>query len=157
MKALAQSAESKQENLQQQGVSTSNEPTADGRPSPSPAHNNYELGKRGEKAAVAFLKRQGFEILETNWTCFAGEADIIAKDGTTLCFIEVKTRTGIQKGFPEESITARKRSRYERIAACYLQGYDEVNIRVRFDVISILVVSENRAFLRMHTNAFGQE
>ena len=78
------------------------------------------------------------EILERNWTCYAGEADIIARDErNTLCFVEVKTRRGVEKGFPEEAVTAKKRDRYEKIAACYLQRSDYVDIRVRFDVITI--------------------
>ena len=114
-----------------------------------------ELGRKGERAAVRFLKNRGFEILETNWVCFAGEADIIALDGSTLCFVEVKTRTGVQKGFPSEAVNAKKRDRYEKIAACYLQTYHETELCVRFDVISILVLSDNHAFLRLHTNAFS--
>lgn len=119
--------------------------------------DSKELGRRGEKAAARFLKRRGYEILETNWTCFAGEADIIARDGDTLCFIEVKTRSQVNKGFPSEAVDARKREKYERIAACYLKDYDICDIRVRFDVISILVLSKDRAFLRFHINAFGAE
>lgn len=114
-----------------------------------------ELGRKGERAAVRFLKNRGFEILETNWVCFAGEADIIALDGSTLCFVEVKTRTGVQKGFPSEAVNAKKRDRYEKIAACYLQTYHKTELYVRFDVISILVLSDNHAFLRLHTNAFS--
>ena len=114
-----------------------------------------ELGRKGERAAVRFLKNRGFEILETNWVCFAGEADIIALDGSTLCFVEDKTRTGVQKGFPSEAVNAKKRDRYEKIAACYLQTYHETELYVRFDVISILVLSDNHAFLRLHTNAFS--
>ncbi|MGN0302385.1 MAG: YraN family protein [Anaerotardibacter sp.] len=114
-----------------------------------------EIGERGEKAAALFLERKGYEILDTNWRCFAGEVDIVAADEDTLCFIEVKTRTGIQKGFPEEAVDAAKRSKYEKIAACYLKDKDPSFEKVRFDVISILVVSKTRAFLRMHINAFG--
>ncbi len=114
-----------------------------------------EIGERGEKAAALFLERKGYEILDTNWRCFAGEVDIVAADEDTLCFIEVKTRTSIQKGFPEESVDAVKRSKYEKIAACYLQEKNPSFEKVRFDVISILVVSKTRAFLRMHINAFA--
>lgn len=114
-----------------------------------------ELGRRGEAAAVRFLKRRGLDILETNWSCFAGEADIIALDEGDLCFIEVKTRSQVEKGFPAEAVDARKRERYERIAACYLQTYGDAEARVRFDVISILVLSNHHAFLRYHVNAFG--
>ncbi len=115
----------------------------------------YELGRRGERAAVRFLESKDYEILDVNWVCFAGEADIVCLDGDTLCFVEVKTRRGTTTGFPEEAITSRKRARYEKIAGCYLKEHDFVDLRVRFDVISIMVITENRAFLRMHINAFG--
>ncbi len=115
----------------------------------------YELGRRGERAAVRFLEAKDYEILDVNWACFAGEADIVCLDGDTLCFVEVKTRRGTTTGFPEEAITSRKRARYEKIAGCYLKEHDFIDLRVRFDVISIMVIAENRAFLRMHINAFG--
>ncbi|MEF2657397.1 MAG: YraN family protein, partial [Eggerthellaceae bacterium] len=95
------------------------------------------------------------EILDRNWKCIAGEADIVALQDDTLCFIEVKTRKDAQKGFPSEAVDMRKRSRYERIAACYLKDHDYADVRVRFDVIAILVLGEGRAFLRHHLNAFG--
>ena len=117
----------------------------------------HELGRRGERAARHFLERRGHEILDINWTCFAGEVDIVSLDDDDLCFIEVKTRRGPASGFPEEAVTSRKRARYEKIAACYLKEHDFGDVRVRFDVISIMVIGENRAFLRMHTNAFGAE
>lgn len=120
-------------------------------------YDSKELGRRGEKAAARFLEQRGYEIVERNWVCFAGEADIIARDGDTLCFVEVKTRSQLEKGFPSEAVDARKRDKYERIAACYLKDYEICDIRVRFDVISILVLSEDRAFLRFHINAFGAE
>lgn len=69
----------------------------------------------------------------------------------------MKTRSQVNKGFPSEAVDARKREKYERIAACYLKDYDICDIRVRFDVISILVLSKDRAFLRFHINAFGAE
>ena len=56
---------------------------------------NQSLGKRGEDVAVGFLERRGYEILERNWKCPFGEADIIARDGDDVVFIEVKTRTGV--------------------------------------------------------------
>ncbi len=114
-----------------------------------------ELGRRGEQAAAKFLKRRGFEVLHRNWTCFAGEVDIVALQEDTLCFVEVKTRSNIKKGFPSEAVDDRKRERYERIAACYLKEHAYEDLRVRFDVISILALSNDRAFLRHHINAFG--
>ena len=119
------------------------------------SYSPHELGKRGEEAATCFLERREYEILDRNWKCIAGEADIVALQDDTLCFIEVKTRKDAQKGFPSEAVDTRKRSRYERIAACYLKDYDYADVRVRFDIIAILVLGEDRAFLRHHLNAFG--
>lgn len=121
----------------------------------APSYSPHELGKRGEEAAACFLERREYEILDRNWKCIAGEADIVALQDDTLCFIEVKTRKDAQKGFPSEAVDMRKRSRYERIAACYLKDHDYADVRVRFDVIAILVLGEGRAFLRHHLNAFG--
>ena len=60
--------------------------------------HNIELGKRGEDAAARFLYRRGYEIVERNWTCSAGEADIIARDEEWVVFVEVKTRSSCEKG-----------------------------------------------------------
>lgn len=119
------------------------------------SYSPHELGKRGEEAAACFLERREYEILDRNWKCIAGEADIVALQDDTLCFIEVKTRKDAQKGFPSEAVDTWKRSRYERIAACYLKDHDYADVRVRFDIIAILVLGEDRAFLRHHLNAFG--
>lgn len=117
--------------------------------------HNEEIGRRGEAAAARYLTHFGYEILEMNWTCPPGEADIIALDGDALVFVEVKTRTNINKGFPVEAVDERKRSKYEKIAAWYLRDYDQVDIPVRFDVVDLLVVAEDRALVRHYKNAFS--
>lgn len=116
---------------------------------------HIRLGKHGEEAACAFLTRQGFDILERNWTCPAGEVDIVARGYRSLHFVEVKTRRGTGRGFPEEAVDAEKRRRYERIAEYYLREYDEVDISICFDIIAILVTGPHRAYLRFHVNAFA--
>jgi len=115
------------------------------------------LGERGEDAAVAYLERTGFTIVERNWRCPAGEVDIIALDEDTLVLCEVKTRKGVSKGTPEDAVTPTKQKRYKRLAAAYVQfaGLDAVN--VRFDVITLLVLAEDRALLRHHRAAFVPE
>lgn len=115
---------------------------------------NAELGRRGEDAAARFLYRRGYEIVERNWTCPAGEADIVARDGETVVFVEVKTRSSCEKGLPSEAVDAEKRERYERIAALFLQGFDVVDVPVRFDIVSIVVIAPDRALIRHHINAF---
>ena len=114
------------------------------------------LGQRGEAAAALFLERRGYEILDRNWTCPAGEADIVARSPEEdIVFVEVKTRSGIEHGFPAEAVTPEKRRRYEKIAGYYLADNVEGDARLRFDVIGILAIGEGRAYVRHHQNAFG--
>lgn len=127
----------------------------EGEEEPYEPPHNLDLGRRGEEAAARFLVRRGYEIIERNWKCKAGEADIIARDDTCLVFVEVKTRMDEDQGVPEEAVDEAKRKRYERIAASFLKTYEEVDIQVRFDVIGILVLTPNRAMIRHHINAFG--
>lgn len=116
---------------------------------------NKELGRKGEEAAARFLYRRGYEILERNWTCYAGEADIIALDDGTLVFVEVKTRRDCRHGFPSEAVSKAKREKYEKIALEFLSDYECSDAQVRFDVISLVVVGRDRALIRHHINAFS--
>ena len=122
---------------------------------PEEFHNRV-LGRKGEEAAARFLERYGYVILERNWHCQAGEADIIAKDDESIIFVEVKTRSNVDYGLPEEAVTAEKRKRYERIAAYYLKDQDLVDLRVYFDVMSISAFGDT-ALLRFHHNAYGRD
>lgn len=115
---------------------------------------NKSLGRKGEDAAARYLAQRGYEILERNWTCFAGEADIIARDEEWLVFVEVKTRRNTDKGFPSDAVDARKRDRYEKIALAYAAEYSASDIPVRFDVVSIVVIGKGKAMIRHHMNAF---
>lgn len=117
--------------------------------------HNKDLGDRGECAAAKFLERRGYEILERNWTCPAGEADIICFDGETIVFVEVKTRSSIEAGLPEEAVDKEKRCRYEKIAAYYLKESSYADVPVRFDVVGLLVIAPDRALIRHHIDAFG--
>jgi putative endonuclease len=113
-----------------------------------------ELGRRGEEAAGAYLERIGFGILETNWRTKAGEVDIVARDGETLVLVEVKTRRSFKAGTPEESVSPTKQRRLGRLAAAYLQKLGDEPGGVRFDVVTIYVLGEDRALLRHHRAAF---
>lgn len=124
---------------------------------PSEELTAQELGKRGEDAAVRYLKLNGYEIIERNWRCKFGEADIIARDEEegVICFIEVKTRRSIEAGVPEEAVTPVKQRRYERIALSYMIGADfDEDARIRFDTIGICVTESRRALLRHHKGCF---
>ena len=107
---------------------------------------------RGKEAAARFLVRRGYDILERNWKCYAGTADIIARDEDTLIFVEVNTCRG---DFPAEKADAEKRARFEKIALAFLRDYDEVDLMVRFDAISIVVLGEDRALVKHHISCFA--
>ena len=116
--------------------------------------DRQETGRRGEQAAAAYLERVGFAVLDTNWRTKAGEIDIVARDGDTLVLVEVKTRRTLTKGTPEDSVTASKQRRIGRLASAYLQAMGTEPADVRFDVVTIYVLGEDRALLRHHRAAF---
>jgi putative endonuclease len=119
--------------------------------------DRQRLGERGEEAAAAYLERNGMHVVERNWRCDAGEVDIVALDDTTLVLVEVKTRRSVRAGTPEAAVTPAKQRRYARLAAAYLQSTGMADVSVRFDVITLLVITEDRALLRHHRAAFVPE
>jgi putative endonuclease len=97
---------------------------------------NMTLGEKGEGLAVKFLKKKGYKIVERNYRTPLGEIDIIAYDGETLAFIEVKTRESISYGQPYEAVNFFKRRKISHVALLYLKKLKEVP-PCRFDVVSI--------------------
>ena len=96
-----------------------------------------EVAGWGEAEAARFLRRSGWEILETNWHCRYGEIDLIARQGDVLVFVEVKARRTRSFGLPEESITPSKRRRIIRSAHTYLDERQLQAAEWRVDVIAI--------------------
>ena len=78
-------------------------------------------GARGESVAAEHLRRQGYRIAGANWRCRAGEIDLIAEDGQSLVFVEVRTRRSTTAGSAEESVTRTKQRRLVALAETYLQ------------------------------------
>lgn len=113
-----------------------------------------ELGERGERASAAFLEKRGMRIVEKNWHCSYGEVDLIAMDGDTLVFCEVKTRRTTSAGIPEEAITPAKQRRYLKLARVYCSRTHEEYENVRFDAVAIYAFSDSQALLRYVCNAF---
>lgn len=95
------------------------------------------LGDRGEDAAAKFLKRHGFHILARSLDSPLGELDIVAVDGRTVVFVEVKTRRSHDAGRPSEAIDQRKEHRMTQAALAYLKSNRLLNYSARFDVIAI--------------------
>ena len=111
------------------------------------------IGSSGERNAVSFLQRQGFAILDRNYTCNHGEVDVVAKDGDDLVFVEVKLRRSVRFGSPEESVTPAKQELIRRTAEGYIQEKKLNNIRCRFDVVAITVDKGVKKFVH-YKNAF---
>jgi putative endonuclease len=113
-----------------------------------------EVGRRGEDAAAAYLERIGLQIVERNWRTSRGEIDLVALDGEELVLCEVKTRRTSSRGTPEEAVSLAKQRRLVRLAEAYIAAAGVRPCAVRFDVISIRVLGEDRALLRHHRAAF---
>ena len=97
-------------------------------------HN--ELGKLGEELAVEFLQKNGYEILETNWTFQKAEIDIIAKKGNILAIVEVKTRSSLDFGLPQDAVKPKKIQLLVKAVNEYVVSND-LEINVRFDIIAL--------------------
>jgi putative endonuclease len=96
-----------------------------------------ELGREGEALAAAFLRKKGYRIIEENYRCPLGEVDIVAVDGRTLCFVEVKTRSTRGYDRPEVAVHKRKQQRLSRTALWYLKEKRLQDVKARFDVVAI--------------------
>jgi len=112
------------------------------------------IGRRGEAAAAAYLQRIGMTVVDRNWRCKSGEIDIVALDGATLVLVEVKTRTTVAKGTPEDSVTPAKQRKLLRLAQAYVIAAGVEPQEIRFDVIAIQAIAQDRALLRHHRGAF---
>ncbi|QBJ98029.1 YraN family protein [Rhodococcus sp. ABRD24] len=100
---------------------------------------NLALGAMGEELAVCRLTEVGLQILDRNWRCRHGELDVVAADGDTVVFVEVKTRSGLGYGSPAEAVTHAKQRRIRRLAQQWLAESERHWPQVRFDVVSVLV------------------
>lgn len=96
------------------------------------------MGHRGEELAVRHLIRKKYRILARNWRDRGGELDIVARDGGTLVFVEVKTRTSDSFALPVESVGYDKQRRLRRLADRYIARNAVADCEVRFDVVSVL-------------------
>ncbi len=104
----------------------------------TPKRPTQALGRSGEDIACRYLEKKKYEILVRGFRLFRGEIDIIARDGETLVFVEVKARTDESHGRPEEAVTPGKQRQLRRIAQGYLVEHPAPGVACRFDVIAIL-------------------
>lgn len=113
-------------------------------------HN--ELGKFGEELAVEFLQSNGYEILETNWTFQKAEIDIITQKDNIVAVVEVKTRSSIEYGLPQDFVKPKKIQQLVKAVNEYIISND-LDVEVRFDIVAIY--KEDKKFKVEHIeNAF---
>mgnify|MGYP001120136057 CR=1 FL=1 len=119
------------------------------------------VGELGENIAARYLTNSGYAILEKNYTCKFGEIDIIAKKGTVLAFVEVKTRTNISYGYPEEAVNKYKIKKIKNTANFFIVNNKPLqDFNFRFDVISIIAdkkIVENAVNANKIKNSVGKK
>lgn len=100
--------------------------------------NKRKIGDEYEQLAVEYLERNGYRIIERNYRNRIGEIDIIAKEGKTICFVEVKYRNNSKCGYASEAVNVRKQQKIQMVANYYFMrnGYSEWT-DCRFDVLAI--------------------
>jgi len=110
------------------------------------------LGDRGENMAAKYLRNRGFKIIARNFKCVMGEIDIVAREGKTLVFVEVKTRAA-DDPTPEEQVNEHKQHQITKVAKFYLSRYG-VQPAARFDVVAVVWPGRGEAQIRHTPNAF---
>jgi len=117
--------------------------------------NNIAKGKIGEELAAGFLKKHGYKILFSNYRNRFGEIDIIARNKNVICFVEVKCRSNIDFGLPQESVGDKKQKKLGLLGAEFLKAYNFLDCSARFDVVSVLLSKDGLApEIELFKNAF---
>src|SRR5437868_46543 len=113
------------------------------------------LGRRGEDAAARYLKKLGYVIVARGHRDNIGEIDLIAIDGRTIVFIEVKTRTSHDAGHPADAVDEKKQQRLTRLALSYMKRHDLLECAARFDVAAVTWPDDNgQPVIEHFQNAF---
>jgi len=112
------------------------------------------LGQRGEAAAARYLRRRGFRIVGRSVRSGLGELDLVAVDGRTVVFVEVKTRRTGDQGHPAEAVDRAKQRRLTVLATAYLQRRGLLNHPARFDVVAVTWPDGRRPQVEHIRNAF---
>ena len=113
--------------------------------------NNIEKGKLGEEIALKYIISKGGKIIERNYRTKIGDIDLIAKLNGELVFVEVKSRSNINYGYPSESVDYKKKRKITNVAKYYILDNSLENLSIRFDVIEIYL---NEKKINHIANAF---
>ena len=117
----------------------------------------YAPGEAGENLACRHLEQKGFEILDRNFRCRSGEVDVVAREGTSTVFVEVKERHTQSHGDPYESVTFGKRRRLIRAARIYAATHGLTEQPIRFDVVSVSWTGGTGPEIRHDPDAFDSD
>lgn len=102
-------------------------------------HSEKPIGESGEALAARFLKKSGLEIIQTNYWTKAGEIDIIAREGETLVFVEVKSRSTTHVAHPEDAVKKKKQLTINRVAEQYMRKNGLLHkVNARFDIVTLV-------------------
>ena len=112
------------------------------------------LGQRGEALAARFLRRRGYRVVARGDRHKLGELDIVAVDGRTVVFVEVKTRSTDEHGHPSDAVTPDKQRRLTRLALAFLKRHGLLETPARFDVVAITWPEHGRPKIEHLKNAF---
>lgn len=133
--------------------------TITGDESPARAAPHIELGRRGEELAAAYLTQQGYKIVAANFMLPVGrnvrgatvtaEIDLVAYEGATLCFVEVKTRASDWFAPPHVNADLRKRRHISRAANAYRRMLDLEDATYRYDVVSVVLPADGEGSLQI--------
>ena len=125
------------------------------------------LGQLGEQYAAAFLEQSGYLLVAANFTLPVGrnrrdavinaELDLVAYDGPTLCFVEVKTRASDWFATPEVNVDKRKRRQIARAARAYRQMFDLEDETYRYDVVAVVLGDETKPQIDLLKNFWREE
>jgi putative endonuclease len=121
-----------------------------------PTDTRRPIGINGEEEAARFLARSGYAILDKNVRTRAGEIDLVAKEGKTLVFVEVKTRRDLEGDPPQAGVHTRKQNRLAKLAHGYLKLKRIRQTPCRFDVVAVILNDEGGVKAIRHIpNAFS--
>ena len=120
--------------------------------------DRQEVGKLGEKAAQKFVKKRGYKIRETGFRCRHGEIDIIAQQNDCLVFVEVRTKSNLDFGTPEESITHAKKEKLIASALTYATTHQDIPPLWRIDFVAVELDEKGKAKrIELIENAIEQD
>jgi putative endonuclease len=112
-----------------------------------------ETGRLGEELALSYLFGQGYGLLARNYRCMLGEIDLIVSKGELIVFVEVRSLRSSRFGIPQESVRSAKQDRVRRVAQHYLKGQAQWDRPLRFDVVAIVIGSNDQVVTLNHIQA----